>query len=104
MKVLKAKGRLVRQEQEKHQYPFCWRSGCLPGWLIFLTLLTAVLHRSNTPIIYRAFRVWNVKVTPIIDDLVKNNAETRWFVAVKFPDPAIVLNFSSCFQGAAKCW
>jgi isoleucyl-tRNA synthetase len=27
MKTLKAKGRLVRQDQEKHQYPFCWRSG-----------------------------------------------------------------------------
>jgi isoleucyl-tRNA synthetase len=26
MKVLKAKGRLVRQDQERHQYPFCWRS------------------------------------------------------------------------------
>ena len=25
MKVLKAKGRLVKQDQEKHQYPFCWR-------------------------------------------------------------------------------
>ena len=27
MKVLKAKGRLVKQDQEKHQYPFCWRLG-----------------------------------------------------------------------------
>jgi isoleucyl-tRNA synthetase len=27
MKVLKAKGRLVRQDQERHQYPFCWRLG-----------------------------------------------------------------------------
>ena len=25
MKVLKAKGRLVKQDQERHQYPFCWR-------------------------------------------------------------------------------
>lgn len=58
MKVLKAKGRLVRQDQEKHQYPFCWR--------------------SNTPIIYRAFPVWNVRVSHIVDDLVKNNGETRW--------------------------
>ena len=38
--------------------------------------------RSNTPIIYRAFPVWNVKVSHIVDDLVKNNSETRWFVAV----------------------
>jgi valyl-tRNA synthetase len=36
--------------------------------------------RSNTPIIYRAFPVWNVRVSHIVDDLVKNNSETRWFV------------------------
>ena len=38
--------------------------------------------RSNTPIIYRAFPVWNVRVSHIVDDLVKNNSETRWFVIV----------------------
>lgn len=27
IKVLKAKGRLVKHDQEKHQYPFCWRLG-----------------------------------------------------------------------------
>ena len=27
VKVLKEKGRLVRQDQERHQYPFCWRLG-----------------------------------------------------------------------------
>ncbi|KAI0302614.1 isoleucine-tRNA ligase [Russula brevipes] len=58
LKVLKAKGRLVRHDQERHQYPFCWR--------------------SNTPIIYRAFPVWNVRVSHLVDDLVKNNSETRW--------------------------
>ena len=36
--------------------------------------------RSNTPIIYRAFPVWNVRVSHLVDDLVKNNSETRWFV------------------------
>lgn len=40
------------------------------------------IHRSNTPIIYRAFPVWNVRVSHIVDDLVKNNGETRWFVTV----------------------
>jgi len=39
-------------------------------------------HRSNTPIIYRAFPVWNVRVSHLVDDLVKNNSETRWFVTV----------------------
>lgn len=40
------------------------------------------IHRSNTPIIYRAFPVWNVRVSHVVDDLVKNNGETRWSVAV----------------------
>lgn len=58
------------------------------SWMVdFFILLTTVRHRSNTPIIYRAFPVWNVKVTHIIDDLVKNNAETRWCVAVVCADP-----------------
>ena len=39
-------------------------------------------HRSNTPIIYRAFPVWNVRVSHLVDDLVKNNGETRWFVTL----------------------
>jgi isoleucyl-tRNA synthetase len=40
------------------------------------------VDRSNTPIIYRAFPVWNVRVSHAVDDLVKNNSETRWFVVV----------------------
>jgi isoleucyl-tRNA synthetase len=61
--------------------------------------------RSNTPIIYRAFPVWNVRVSHVVDDLVKNNSETRWFVDVlihrcpgrpEFPFP-----FS---QGTTKRW
>lgn len=35
--------------------------------------------RSGTPLIYRAFPVWFVRVQPIIDQLVANNAETRWY-------------------------
>ncbi|KAI0049465.1 isoleucine-tRNA ligase [Auriscalpium vulgare] len=57
-KVLKAKGRLIVQSSFMHSYPYCWR--------------------SNTPILYRAIPVWFVKVQPIVDQLVKNNAETRW--------------------------
>ncbi|KAJ7594319.1 tRNA synthetases class I-domain-containing protein [Mycena floridula] len=57
-KVLKAKGRLIVQSTLKHSYPFCWRSG--------------------TPLIYRAVPSWFVRVTPIVDDLVKNNKETLW--------------------------
>jgi isoleucyl-tRNA synthetase len=63
--------------------------------------------RSNTPIIYRAFPVWNVKVSHIVGDLVKNNSETRWFVAVIIhrcpnrPDFSVAPPFS---QGTVKRW
>ncbi|PBK74518.1 hypothetical protein ARMSODRAFT_952170 [Armillaria solidipes] len=57
-KILKTKGRLIVQSTIKHSYPFCWRSG--------------------TPLIYRAVPAWFVRVTPIVDDLVKNNQETLW--------------------------
>ncbi|KAJ3524394.1 hypothetical protein NM688_g8571 [Phlebia brevispora] len=57
-RVLKAKGRLIVQSTIVHSYPFCWRSG--------------------TPLIYRAIPVWFVRVTPIVDQLVANNKETRW--------------------------
>ncbi|KDQ57791.1 hypothetical protein JAAARDRAFT_35481 [Jaapia argillacea MUCL 33604] len=57
-KVLKAKGRLIVQSTINHSYPYCWRSG--------------------TPLIYRAFPVWFVRVTPIVEQLVENNKETRW--------------------------
>ncbi|PFH53847.1 hypothetical protein AMATHDRAFT_73255 [Amanita thiersii Skay4041] len=57
-KTLKAKGRLIVQSTINHSYPFCWRSG--------------------TPLIYRAIPVWFVKVSPIVDQLVSNNEQTRW--------------------------
>ena len=57
-KVLKQKGRLIVQSTIMHSYPFCWRSG--------------------TPLIYRAIPVWFVRVTPVVDELVANNKETRW--------------------------
>ncbi|KAF9529218.1 tRNA synthetases class I-domain-containing protein [Crepidotus variabilis] len=57
-KALKAKGRLIVQSTLNHSYPFCWRSG--------------------TPLIYRAIPSWFIKVTPIIDQLVANNEQTRW--------------------------
>ncbi|KAJ3759130.1 tRNA synthetases class I-domain-containing protein [Lentinula raphanica] len=57
-KMLKAKGRLIVQSTLNHSYPFCWR--------------------SKTPLMYRAFPVWFVRVTPIVDDLVNNSAKTRW--------------------------
>jgi isoleucyl-tRNA synthetase len=57
-KALKAKGRLIVQSTINHSYPYCWR--------------------SKTPLIYRAIPAWFVRVTPIVDQLVKNNKETLW--------------------------
>ncbi|KAI9355066.1 tRNA synthetases class I-domain-containing protein [Zopfochytrium polystomum] len=57
-KDLKAKGRLIRQSQFSHSYPFCWR--------------------SDTPLIYRAVPSWFVRVTNIREKLLKNNAATLW--------------------------
>jgi hypothetical protein len=50
--------------------------------ILIISLSDCRADRSNTPIIYRAFPVWNVRVSHIVDDLVKNNSETRWLVAI----------------------
>jgi isoleucyl-tRNA synthetase len=47
---LKAEGRLVSSGTIIHSYPFCWR--------------------SNTPLIYRAFDTWFIKVTDIKEQLI----------------------------------
>ncbi|KAF8518467.1 isoleucine-tRNA ligase [Gautieria morchelliformis] len=57
-KFLKEKGKLIVQSTIQHQYPFCWRSG--------------------TPLLYRAIPAWFVRVQPVVDQLVANNADTRW--------------------------
>lgn len=57
-KILKSDGRLIRQSQLEHSYPFCWR--------------------SDTPLIYRAIPSWFVRVENIVDKLMKNNAQSRW--------------------------
>jgi hypothetical protein len=66
--------------------------------------LISFLERSNTPIIYRAFPVWNVKVSNIVDDLVKNNSETRWFVIVQFTDGEtnLDISFTGCRRTLAR--
>ncbi|POY75658.1 putative Isoleucine--tRNA ligase [Rhodotorula taiwanensis] len=61
IKHLKAQGKIIVATTLTHSYPFCWRSG--------------------TPLIYRAIPVWFVRVQGHQDDLVKNNAETRWVPA-----------------------
>ena len=55
---LKQTGRLVSSGTVIHSYPFCWR--------------------SNTPLIYRAFDCWFIKVTDIKQQLIDNNKNSKW--------------------------
>jgi len=55
---LKAAGRLLANGTIKHSYPFCWR--------------------SQTPLVYRGFDCWFIKVTDIKPRLVELNKTTRW--------------------------
>jgi len=55
---LKSEGRLVSAGTYIHSYPFCWR--------------------SQTPLIYRAFDTWFIKVTDIKEQLIKNNKDSTW--------------------------
>ncbi|KAF7634836.1 hypothetical protein Mgra_00005730 [Meloidogyne graminicola] len=58
IKMLKEKGILLKQEQYKHSYPFC--------------------YRSNTPLIYKAVPSWFIRVESFIDQLLANNEKTKW--------------------------
>ena len=58
IKELKTRGRLFKDTQTKHSYPYCWR--------------------SNTPLIYKAVNQWFIKVTDIKSDLVSNNMKSTW--------------------------
>lgn len=55
---LKASGRLMASGTIKHSYPFCWR--------------------SQTPLIYRGFDCWFIRVTDIKKDLLEENTKTQW--------------------------
>ncbi|KAJ3276689.1 isoleucine--tRNA ligase [Borealophlyctis nickersoniae] len=74
-KDLKAKGRLIRQSQLSHSYPFC--------------------YRSDTPLIYKAVPGWFVRVSNIVDKLTKNNNETYWV-----PDFVKEKRFHNWLEGA----
>mmetsp|Transcript_28176 Transcript_28176/g.90068 ORF Transcript_28176/g.90068 Transcript_28176/m.90068 type:complete len:777 (+) Transcript_28176:1524-3854(+) len=49
---------MVRKETYQHSYPFCWR--------------------SDTPLIYKAVPSLFVSVESLKDELMANNAQTRW--------------------------
>jgi len=55
---LKEEGKLVRHDTIEHNYPFCWR--------------------CDTPLIYRAFPSWYVKVTAIKNRMLELNQEINW--------------------------
>jgi isoleucyl-tRNA synthetase len=55
---LKKRGRMVKQAQIVHSYPFCWR--------------------SDKPLIYRAITSWYVNVEKIKEQLLASNAQTYW--------------------------
>ena len=76
-KKLKQEGRMVKDSQVKHNYPFCWR--------------------SNTPLIYKAVPTWFIKVEEHREKLLKNNANTYWLVFNCF---LVVFSFKyfNCFE------
>ncbi|KAK5164697.1 hypothetical protein LTR04_001752 [Oleoguttula sp. CCFEE 6159] len=61
IKHLKGTGRLIRDSQITHSYPFCWR--------------------SDTPLIYRAVPAWFIKIQPIIPQMLENIEKSHWVPA-----------------------
>ncbi len=55
---LKAAGKLIKQEQIKHNYPHCWR--------------------TDQPLIYRAMPSWYVEVTKFRDRAAELNQQINW--------------------------
>jgi isoleucyl-tRNA synthetase len=61
IKHLKQTGSLVKHEQTKHSYPFCWR--------------------SDTPLLYKAVPSWFIRVESFVPSLLENNDKTYWVPA-----------------------
>lgn len=58
IRLLRAEGRLVREQSYVHSYPHCWR--------------------CRNPLIYKAVSSWFIRVTDIKDDLLANNEQITW--------------------------
>ncbi len=58
IRMLKARRLVVRHEQIRHSYPFCWRTG--------------------TPLIYKAIPTWFVRVESFRDRMVELNKTIHW--------------------------
>ncbi len=61
IRMLKASGRLLREQSYLHSYPHCWR--------------------CRNPLIYRAVSSWFVRVTDIKDRMLEVNEEIEWVPA-----------------------
>nr|MDJ0954623.1 isoleucine--tRNA ligase [Acidimicrobiia bacterium] len=58
IRILKDRQLIVRHEQIRHSYPFCWRTG--------------------TPLIYKAIPTWFVNVESFRDRMVEINKDVHW--------------------------
>ncbi|MCP4304615.1 MAG: isoleucine--tRNA ligase [bacterium] len=58
VRILKDRQAIVRHEQIRHSYPFCWRTG--------------------TPLIYKAIPTWFVNVESFRDRMVEINKDIHW--------------------------
>jgi isoleucyl-tRNA synthetase len=58
IRILKDRQLIVRHEQIRHSYPFCWRTG--------------------TPLIYKAIPTWFVNVESFRDRMVEVNEKIHW--------------------------
>lgn len=58
IKHLKDRGHLLKHEQIKHSYPYCWR--------------------SDTPLLYKAVPSWFIRVESLVEKLLANNNKTYW--------------------------
>lgn len=45
---------------------------------MFLFVLFPSLHRSDTPLIYKAVPSWFVRVEHMVEKLLENNAQCYW--------------------------
>lgn len=58
IKHLQERGRLIVSSQTTHKYPMC--------------------PRSDTPLLYRAFSSWFIKIPPIVPDMLEQIDRTQW--------------------------
>ena len=58
VRLLSERGQLVRNERTVHSYPFCWR--------------------TDTPLIYKAFPTWFVRVERFRDRMAELNKNIHW--------------------------